>query len=185
MVIRRPLSQRPVPVQGKLRDEASLRHAYDEHGRELLAFAQRSLGDRGLAEEAVQETFVRAWRAAEKFDPALGSLRTWLFAVCRNIVIDFARARAARPAMVLSGEPVESVEQVGLDRLLDELLVEEALRQLSATHRQVLVEVQLRDRPAAEVAAELHVPVGTIHSRVYYALRAFRVALEELGGLDD
>jgi len=59
----------------------------------------RTLGDRGLAEDAVQETFLRASHAADRFDPALGSLRTWLFAIARNVVIDIGRARAVRPRL--------------------------------------------------------------------------------------
>ena len=73
----------------------------------------RSLGDAGLAEEAVQETFLRAWRAGERFDPQIGSLRTWLFAILRNVVIDLGRARAARPGVAEGGiEPsVEPLER--------------------------------------------------------------------------
>src|SRR5438128_10860553 len=73
--------------------------AYAAHGRELYRFALRSLGDSGLAEEAVQTTYLRAWRAAARFDESLGSLRTWLFAILRNVVVDMARARRARPSL--------------------------------------------------------------------------------------
>ena len=81
-----------------LATDDGVRAVYAAHGPELYRFAFRSLGDRGLAEEAVQETFVRAWRAADRFDDALGSLRTWLFAIVRNVVIDLSRARAVRPS---------------------------------------------------------------------------------------
>src|ERR1051326_1560789 len=80
-----------------LETDDGVRAVYAAHGPELYRFALRSLGDRGLAEEAVQETFVRAWRAADRFDDELGSLRTWLFAIVRNVVIDLSRARAVRP----------------------------------------------------------------------------------------
>ena len=80
-----------------LANDDGVRAVYAAHGPELYRFALRSLGDRGLAEEAVQETFVRAWQAANRFDDALGSLRTWLFAIIRNVVIDLSRARAVRP----------------------------------------------------------------------------------------
>jgi RNA polymerase sigma-70 factor (ECF subfamily) len=60
-------------------------------------------------------------------------------------------------------------------------LVEEALSRVSADHRRVLIEVHLRGRGIVDVATELGVPVGTVKSRVYYGLRALRVALEELG----
>src|SRR5204863_365647 len=79
-----------------------VRSVYAAHGGELYRFARRALGDDGLAEEAVQETFVRAWQAADRFDERLGSLRTWLFAILRNVVIDLSRARAVRPPLALA-----------------------------------------------------------------------------------
>src|SRR6476660_1393131 len=94
---------------GALSHERDVREASAAHSGELYGFAMRSLGDSGLAEEAVQETFVRAWRAGERFDPQIGSLRTWLFAILRNVVIDLGRARAARPSVV-EGEAEPSVE---------------------------------------------------------------------------
>ena len=73
---------------GALTRERDVREAYAAHSGELYGFAMRSLGDSGLAEEAVQETFVRAWRAGERFDPDIGSLRTWLFAILRKYQAD-------------------------------------------------------------------------------------------------
>jgi RNA polymerase sigma-70 factor, ECF subfamily len=161
-----------------LADERGVREAYAAHSGELYGFAVRSLGDRGLAEEAVQETFLRAWRAGERFDPELGSLRTWLFAILRNVVIDLGRARAARPGVTADAREAghEPFEQVLLS-----WQVEEALRRIGDQHRRVLVETYYRGRPYAEVAVELGVPEGTVKSRVYYGLRALRNALEELG----
>ena len=163
---------------GALTDERDVREAYAAHASELYGFAVRSLGDSGLAEEAVQETFLRAWRAGERFDPQLGSLRTWLFAILRNVVIDLGRARAARPTLAERGvEP--SVEP--FDEALLAWQIEEAMRQIGEQHRRVLVETYYRGRPYAEVAEELGVPEGTVKSRVYYGLRALRVVLEEMG----
>jgi RNA polymerase sigma-70 factor (ECF subfamily) len=163
---------------GALKRELDVREAYAAHSGELYGFAMRSLGDAGLAEEAVQETFLRAWRAGDRFDPEIGSLRTWLFAILRNVVIDLGRARAVRPRVAEGGiEP--SVEP--LDEALLSWQVEEAMRRLGDDHRRVLVETYYRGRPYAEVAEELGVPEGTVKSRVYYGLRALRVVLEEMG----
>ncbi len=163
---------------GALTHERDVREAYAAHAAELYGFAVRSLGDAGLAEEAVQETFLRAWRAGERFDPEIGSLRTWLFAILRNVVIDLGRARAARPGVAEQGvEP--SVEP--FDEALLAWQIEEAMRRIGDQHRQVLVETYYRGRPYAEVAEELGVPEGTVKSRVYYGLRALRVVLEEMG----
>ena len=167
-------------MTGALTQESDVRAAYAAHSGELFGFALRSLGDRGLAEEAVQETFLRAWRSGERFDPELGSLRTWLFAIVRNVVVDLGRKRSRTPHPTEetgraedSGEPLE-------DALLA-WQIEEALRRIGEVHRRVIVETYYRERPYSEVAAELGVPEGTIKSRVYYGLRALRNALEELG----
>jgi RNA polymerase sigma-70 factor, ECF subfamily len=163
---------------GALTHEGEVREAYSAHAGELYGFAMRSLGDSGLAEEAVQETFLRAWRAGERFDPEIASLRTWLFAILRNVVIDLSRAHAARPGLAEGGNE-GSVEP--LDQALLAWQVEEAMRRIGDSHRQVLVQTYYRDRPYAEVAKELGVPEGTVKSRVYYGLRALRIVLEEMG----
>jgi RNA polymerase sigma-70 factor (ECF subfamily) len=158
--------------------ESDVRQAYAAHGGELFGFAMRSLNDTGLAEEAVQETFLRAWRAGDRFDPQIGSLRTWLFAILRNVVIDLGRARLARPLLVKEGA------EAWVDPLDDALTawqVEEAMRRISEDHRHVLIETHYRGRPYNEVADELGIPEGTVKSRVSYGLRALRVVLEEMG----
>lgn len=163
---------------GALTRERDVREAYAAHAAELFGFAVRSLGDDGLAEEAVQETFLRAWRAGERFDPQIGSLRTWLFAILRNVVIDLGRARSVRPSVAERGiEP--SVEP--FDDALLSWQIEEAMRRIGEQHRRVLVETYYRGRPYGEVAEALGVPEGTVKSRVYYGLRALRVVLEEMG----
>jgi len=166
-----------------LATDDGVRAVYAAHGPELYRFAMRSLGDRGLAEEAVQETFVRAWRAADRFDDELGSLRTWLFAIVRNVVIDLSRARAVRPGLAsVDGASDDTLfVDEAFDRVLTTWQVEEALRMLSEEHRAALVEVHYKGRAYSDVALGLGVPVGTVKSRVYYALKAMRLALEELG----
>ena len=164
--------------------EAGVRAAYRAHGAELFGFALRALRDPGLAEEAVQETFLRAWRAADRFDPEIAPLRAWLYSIIRNVVVDLTRARAARPQIVQSPTVVdlrESEQGDPFDRALVAWQVEEALRKLGEDHRRVLVETYYRARPYAEVAADLGIPEGTVKSRVYYALRALRLTLEEMG----
>ena len=168
-----------------LTSDDGVRAVYAAHGPELYRFALRSLGDRGLAEEAVQETFVRAWQAANRFDDALGSLRTWLFAIVRNVVIDLSRARSVRPSLAADGTSNEIVLDDEVERVIVAWQVEEALQKLSGEHREALVEVHYKAKPYQDVARDLGVPVGTIKSRVYYALKAMRLALEELGWSDD
>jgi len=164
---------------GELADEQVLTAAFTAHGGELYGYARRSLGDSGLAEEAVQETFVRAWRSRDRFDPSLGGIRTWLFAIERRIIIDLARKRAVRSFDRLPHElPPEDSE---LDQAMRGWLVEEALRRLRPEHRTVVVEIYFRGRPSGEVATLLGIPEGTVRSRLFYALKALRLALDEIG----
>jgi RNA polymerase sigma-70 factor (ECF subfamily) len=161
--------------------DPGLRLAWRSHADELYGYARKALGDAAAAEEALQETFLRAWRAADRYD-ASRPLRPWLFAILRNVVIDEARARGVRP-VPRDREPAESVEPLDdpLERALDAWLVEEALRRIRPEHRVVLVETYYRARPYAEVAVELGIPEGTARSRAFYGLRALRLALEEMG----
>jgi RNA polymerase sigma-70 factor, ECF subfamily len=194
---RRPVRAAPGPPTGDRRrdaatdaaevtdvlvaDESGLRAAFFSYGGEMFGFARRSLGDPGAAEDVVQEVFVRAWRARARFDPSLGSLRTWLFAIERRIVIDFARARAARPAVAVAAEQDVAVGDEDVERALVGWQVEEAIRRLRLEHRQVLIETYYRGRSGREVATALGIPEGTVRSRLFYALRALRLTLDEMG----
>ena len=166
-------------------DASGLRMAFLAHGGELYRFARRSLGDAGAAEDIVQETFVRAWRARDRFDPDLGTLRTWLFAITRRLVIDHGRARSARPLIALSEPPDDQTPATTTDDDLERAMtiwhVEEAMGRLSPEHRRVLVDTYYRGRKASEIAQDLGVPEGTVRSRLFYALRALRLYMDEVG----
>jgi RNA polymerase sigma-70 factor, ECF subfamily len=173
-----PNERRRRPV-AESADEEGLRAAFLAHSGELYGYARRSLADGGAAEEVVQETFIRAWRARERFDPDLGSLRTWLFAIERRIVIDHARSRALRQTSPLPEELAQVEDDI--ERALVGWQVEEALRRLRPEHRQVLVETYYRGRSGRELAVELGIPEGTVRSRLFYALQSLRLTLDEMG----
>lgn len=163
--------------------DALAREGYVRHGAQLYGYALARLGDDASAQDAVQETLVRAWRSAERFDPATASLRTWLFAILRNVIIDHlaARRRAATlPALAAEqrkdqhvGDQTAAVE--------DADLIARALGFISHDHRTAIVETYLRDRTYAEVAADLRVPESTLRSRVFHGLRQLRVAMTRMG----
>jgi len=160
--------------------EAGLRAAYSAHGPEIYRYALRQLNDDGGAQEAVQEVFLRAWRRADSYDPSLASLRVWLFAIARNVVVDEIRRLTVRPwRRQLTDEPESGRDSVGPaeDALVDTWLVEEALRRLRPEHRQAIVQAYLRGRPHAEIAAEAGVPVGTVRSRLHRARGQLRQLL--------
>jgi RNA polymerase sigma-70 factor (ECF subfamily) len=160
-------------------DEAGLRVAFLAHGGELYGYARRSLGDSGAAEDVVQETFIRAWRARDRFDTSLGTLRTWLFTIARRVVIDQARSRAIRQADPLPADLALADDEV--ERAMTSWQVEEALRRLRPEHREVLIETYYRGRSGRDVATALGIPEGTVRSRLFYGLRSLRLTLDEMG----
>lgn len=178
------IRRRRAPAGADRVETFDARAAYAAHGAELYRFALRQLDDPGAAQDVVQEVFLRAWRAADTFDPRLAGLRTWLFAIARNVVVDEARRFAVRPWQRSLADDVGADLPVAGDldeRVVDAWVVEEALRRLGEEHRTAIVQTHLRGRPHAEVAAELGIPVGTLRSRVFYGLKALRLAMEEMG----
>lgn len=161
-----------------LNSESGMRAAVQAHSGELYGFAFRALGDEGLAEEVVQDTFLRAWRAGRRFDPGIASLRSWLFAILRNGIIDADRARRVRPGVAPT---VDAWIADNIDTLLRSWVVEEALRRLTDEHRHAVVEVYYQGGSAVDIAAAAGVPAATIRSRLFYGLKALRLCLDELG----
>jgi RNA polymerase sigma-70 factor (ECF subfamily) len=163
-------------------DEEVLRRLWDEHAGALLAFVLRLTGgDRGRAEDVVQDTMLQAWRHPEALDPARGPLRPWLLTVARRLAIDQHRARQARPAEVGDDGLEQMAAEDGIDAALDRWLITDALGTLTPEHREALVHTYYAGRTVTEAAVVLGVPPGTVKSRVFYALRAMRLALEERG----
>jgi RNA polymerase sigma-70 factor (ECF subfamily) len=162
--------------------EDSMRVLYRTYGSELYGFALSCLGDRGHAEELVQEVFTRVWRHAGSFDPDRASFRTWLYGIARNAIIDLKRRQAVRPA--LPAHPVEE-EQGSVDHAFERALlrwqVGAALERLTPEHRQVIRLAHFQGLTLREISERTGVPLGTVKSRTSYALRGLRLALEEMG----
>ncbi|MDY0893245.1 sigma-70 family RNA polymerase sigma factor [Frigoribacterium sp. CFBP9030] len=157
--------------------------AFAEHGSALLGFAVNALGDRGQAEDCVQETFLRAWRARDRFDPTRASARTWLFAIERRLIIDVLRARQRTPHLVTPDDAPDA--STNEPDPLDRLGLVEGLARLSDEHRAAVVAVHLRGRTYRDVSESTGVPVATLRTRVHYALRALRTHLDEGDTTDD
>ena len=164
----------------RLCTELGMAAAHDAYHARMLARARRIVVDPDLAEDVVQEAFLRAWRACSSFDPAGGPLANWLLVITANTAIDMVKARVRRPPLA-AGSADENAPAAGLsdiDLLILRSQLREALSSIGAHHRDAVVETVLRDRPYADVAAELGVTPGTLRTRVYYGLRRLRCILE-------
>jgi RNA polymerase sigma-70 factor (ECF subfamily) len=158
-----------------------LRELYRRYSGELFGFACNALGDREVAEEVVQDVFARAWRHAGDYDPRRASVRTWLYSIARNRIVDARRRAAVRPGLA-GPEPTESPAE--LDRELEQAVlrwqVAAALARLSPEHREVIRLAHYGGLTLREIAERKGIPLGTVKSRSSYALRSLRLILDEM-----
>jgi RNA polymerase sigma-70 factor (ECF subfamily) len=158
-----------------------LRELYRRYSGQLFGFACNALGDRGLAEEVVQDVFARAWRHAGEYDPQRASVRTWLFSIARNRVVDARRRAAVRPGVTVEAEPESPAE---LDRTLEQAVlrwqIAAALARLSPEHREVIRLAHYGGMTLREIAERKGIPLGTVKSRTSYALRSLRLIMDEM-----
>jgi RNA polymerase sigma-70 factor (ECF subfamily) len=166
--------------QGQAADEEGLRAAFLIHGRELLGFARRTLNDPTHADDVVQETFARAWRSRSRFEPSLGTMRTWLFAIERRVLLDVHSRRSRDAAERLDDEDMV-LEDDRVDEALLSLQISAALSALDPEHRLVITELYFNGRSGPEIAALFGIPEGTVRSRAYYALRSLRAHMDDNG----
>ena len=155
---------------------------HHEHAPALWAYCLHLVGpDRARAQDVCQETLLRAWQHPSVLSRPPELVRGWLFTVARNLVIDEWRSSRARRETVTANPPEPALGHEEVEQLLQAWVVAEAVTRLSADHRRVLYECYYQGRSVADAARRLGVPEGTVKSRTHYALRALRLALEELG----
>jgi RNA polymerase sigma-70 factor (ECF subfamily) len=177
--------------------EAGFERAVAPHRRELLVHCYRMLGSLQDAEDVVQETMLRAWRAFDRFDPARASLRTWLYRIATNACLNALESRASRPLPSSAGPafddpdaafvPASEVpwlvpfpndpESAAVERSRLRLALVAALQLLPARQRAALILREVLDLPAAEVADSLGMTTAAVNS----ALQRARARLAEAG----
>ena len=167
------------------RGEEAARALYRTYSGELYGFALSRLGDRGLAEEVVQDVFMRVWRHAADYDPARGSVRTWLYGIARNAIVDLERHRARRPPLAAREPELEGGASADepIERALLRWQVQSAIDRLTPEHREVVRLAHLGGLSVKEIADLLGLPAGTVKSRTFYALQNLRLALDEMEAL--
>ena len=159
-----------------------LRELYRRYASELFGFATSALGDRELAEEVVQDVFAQLWRHAGDYDQRRASVRTWLYAIARNRIIDAHRRAAARPKRADDDASLDTAAEMdaALDHAVLRWQVTAALARLSPAHREVIRLAHYGGLTMREIAERTGVPLGTVKSRTSYALRHLRLIFDEM-----
>jgi RNA polymerase sigma-70 factor (ECF subfamily) len=167
------------------RDARALAELYRRHAGTCLALARRVLSDRVLAEEVVQEVFVRAWHSPERYDPARGSLRAYLFAQVHGRAVDLLRAETSRRAReerhTLGLVPGRDDLEREVEHLAEGEAVRRALDSLSEGERAAIELAYFGGHTYRQVAVLLEQPEGTVKSRIRSGLLRLRAALIEQG----
>src|SRR5690348_1893749 len=147
-------------------DRSAFELLYQRYARPVFGLALRRLGDRGRAEDAVQETFAAIWRSAGSYRPDRGPGAPWLYAVARNAIVDRTRVRGeatfADPPEIVSGDagPDEQVQSSYVS-----WRVHRAVQDLPQHEREVLELAYWGGLSQSEVARFLDIPLGTVKTR--------------------
>jgi RNA polymerase sigma-70 factor (ECF subfamily) len=164
-------------------DSDAVRLIYREYGRLVYAVARNMLASKELAEEATQQTFVKAWQAATSFD-STRALGPWLTTIARRTCIDLHRREARRAATNLDDVHVAHPSLVtagpDVDQGYDAWAVRQAIDELPVDERHVVRLQHVEGLSHAEIADQLSVPVGTVKSRSFRAHRRLAAALGHL-----
>jgi RNA polymerase sigma-70 factor (ECF subfamily) len=160
--------------------ETPVAELYRRYGRRLYRFGMQVLGDQGLAEEMVQESFVRLWRSASRFDAQRGSVGAYLFVIARSTAADIRKRPSSRPLLSVEESHVPPLSD-NVDRVLDGIIVREALETLSRPQAEVLQLAQEEGLTQSQIAERLGVPLGTVKTRMFHGMRALRAALVQRG----
>jgi RNA polymerase sigma-70 factor, ECF subfamily len=158
-----------------MEDEA-VAQLYREHAAALRRFVLAATSDPAQADDVVQETILRVW----KLGPDVENMRGYLYRTARHVIIDNYRRRSRRaPESRMPEEDPPAEDKV--DTLLLKVVMEEALSRLSVDHRNIILALYYQRLTATDAAKALSLPLGTVKSRAFYAARALRSVLEEMG----
>jgi RNA polymerase sigma-70 factor (ECF subfamily) len=175
------------------RDGDALAVLYDRYAPRVYGLCLRILTESQLAEDILQEVFVRVWERASLFEQSRGSVAAWVMGITRNSCIDQLRRMQARPvAAEPPGAPdglpfEESLASEGSDvpglaaRNERARLVRRAMAELSADQQRVIELSYFKGYTRREIARQLNWPEGTVHTRARLALQKLRQRLDELG----
>jgi RNA polymerase sigma-70 factor (ECF subfamily) len=160
-------------------DRGAFEVLYRRYSRPVFGLALRRLGDRGRAEDAVQETFASIWRAARTYKPERGPGGPWLYAVARNAIVDRSRARSETPVETPEEESLADGPPEQAEAYWIAWRVHRALEELSPNERSVIELAYWSGLSQSEVAEYLGIPLGTVKTRTRAALARLAGVLEE------
>ncbi|MFC5600706.1 RNA polymerase sigma factor [Deinococcus cellulosilyticus] len=183
-----PISDAELIVRFEKRDESALSELYDRYVNAAYGLALRTLEDQDAAQEVVQDAFLKIWNQPRSFDPSRASFAAFFMTMVRNLAIDTLRKRKYEgdiyneegELLPFEDQNLSLQERAELGALGDR--VRHALSQLSAAHRETVERAYFKGESREEIALAMGVPVGTVKSRLKYALDRLK---DHLKGIAD
>ncbi len=165
------------------KDRQAFAALFDHFAPRVKSFMMRKGASAEQAEDLVQETMIAVWSKAMLYAADRGSVATWIFTIARNLRIDRLRRERSSQFTDLDDYDVASDEpgqDEALRRVQEDSAVAKALAQIPPEQRELLVLSYVEDLPQSEIAARLHIPLGTVKSRMRLAYRRLKKILETL-----
>ena len=161
------------------KDKMAFERLYDDYSAAIYGLTLKILKDEALAEDALQETFVRVWRKIQTYDPSKGRLFTWMLNIARNISIDVLRAQESRMASKTTSIHTHSFDTKGASTTtpIEHIGIREFVEGLPAEQKMVIDLIYYLGYTQAEVAEEFGIPLGTVKSRVRLAMNHLRAKM--------
>ncbi|WP_027077726.1 RNA polymerase sigma factor [Maribacter antarcticus] len=156
------------------RNDKAISLLYDNYGDTLLGVAKKVVRSDDLAQDVLQESFVKIWKKSDTYDPSKAKLFTWLFRITRNTAIDKLRSVNAKTDKEIQID-VSDVYNIGVESTKPELMdMQEHLNKIEDKYQIVLDALFFQGMTQQEASEELDIPLGTIKSRLKIGLRELR-----------
>ncbi len=171
----------------RARDPQGLAAAYDLYASPAFALLVRITRDKIVAEDLLQEVFLRLWNHAQEFDSNRGTLGIWIMSIARHLAIDHVRSAQNRFSTKL--RPIENADapcflrnpNTEQSRITDQQTVRDAFATLNAEEKRIIELAYFEGFSQTEIASRLEQPLGTVKSRIRSALQRLRAAVGEVG----
>lgn len=160
------------------RDEKAISLLYEHYGDTLYGVALKVVRDEELAQDVLQESFVKIWKKSDSYDSTKAKLFTWLFRITRNTAIDKLRSVNTKSDKEIQMD-VSDVYSLGIDSIRPEFMdVKENLEKIESKYQVVLDALFFQGMTQQEASDELDIPLGTIKSRLKIGLRELKKIYE-------
>ena len=162
-------------------DRRAIDLAYENYGNAIYGVIVRIVKSKEVAEEVLQDVFVKIWKNADRYNKNKGRLFTWFANIARNAAIDSIRtARAKREAKTTSTENFVNENIYGTSEMnLEDIGLKKIISSLDSKHRQLIDMAYFQGYSHSELAKELNIPIGTVKSRIRLAIKQLRVKLSD------